>query len=362
MANKIFYQGKNILVTGHTGFKGGWLALWLSYMGANVIGYATDSLYQPAFYETVGLLSEIKSIHGDMRNRNSLQSAISEHKPEIIFHLAAQPFVRYSYQNPCQTFESNVMGTVNLLEAVRHSPDVRAVVIITSDKCYDNKEWIWGYRENDPLGGADPYSASKACTEIVTDAYRRSFFPDEQFSKTHQVAIATARAGNVIGGGDWGIDRLVPDCMRSINTKNVILIRNPASIRPWQYMLEPLEGYMLLGVKLWEDGPQYNGGWNFGPNGIDLWSVEDVVKQICNLWPDGNYVIEKEANQPHEANMLRLDCSKSMAKLNWKLKYDTKQSIYKTVEWYKRYYEGVKQKELMNFSIHQISSYQQTEV
>ncbi len=360
--NKNFYQGKNILVTGHTGFKGGWLALWLSYMGANVTGYAIEPLYQPAFYETIGLLSEIQSIHGDMRDRNSIQSAISEHKPEIIFHLAAQPFVRYSYENPYQTFESNVMGAVNLLEAVRQSHEVRVVVIITSDKCYDNKEWVWGYRENDPLGGSDPYSASKACTEIVTNAYRQSFFPDVQFNKTHQVAIASARAGNVIGGGDWGIDRLVPDCMRSLNAKSIIRIRNPASIRPWQYVLDPLEGYMLLCEKLWEDGAKYNGAWNFGPSGINLWSVEDVVKQICHLWQNGNYVIKKEANQPHEANMLKLDCSKSMAMLNWKLRYGAKQSIYQTVKWYKQYYKGVTQKELMNFSINQISSYQQIEV
>ena len=279
-----------------------------------------------------------------------------EYQPEFVFHLAAQPLVRFSYKDPRLTYETNVMGTVNLLEAVRQTKSVRVVVNITSDKCYENKEWVWGYRENDPMGGHDPYSSSKGCAELVTSAYLRSFFSPEDYLNKHNVALASVRAGNVIGGGDWGEDRLIPDCIRALSQGKEIVIRNPNAIRPWQHVLEPLCGYLLLGAKLWDEGPKYSGAWNFGPQDGEVWTVEDMVKKIIHLRDDGSYRIERYGN-PHEAHWLKLDCSKARIELQWEPRYTVKQALEKSIEWYRMFYEGSKADDMMEFTKKQIESY-----
>ncbi|HUU29642.1 MAG TPA: CDP-glucose 4,6-dehydratase [archaeon] len=351
------YKGKKILLTGHTGFKGGWLSLWLDALGANVVGYSLDPPSEPNFYNAVGLSENLKHIHGDLRDFRKLCEVISENRPEMIFHLAAQALVRCSYQEPRYTYETNVMGTVNLLEAVRQSDCVRALVCVTSDKCYANREWIWGYRENDPMGGDDPYSSSKGCAELVVSAYTRSFFPPENYAKDHRVAVASARAGNVIGGGDWATDRLVPDCVSALSSGEKIRIRYKKAIRPWQYVLEPLYGYLLLGAKLWKNGTEFSGGWNFGPVDSDLWTVEELTREICRLWGEGDFFIDS-LKQPHEANWLKLDCSKALIQLGWRPCYTVSRALEQTIQWYRNYYAGMSQKKLKEFTLGQINQYQ----
>ena len=351
------YEGKKILVTGHTGFKGGWLSLWLKELGAEVIGYSLDPPTQPSFFEAVDLKNKIIHIIGDVRDEKHLLSVFEKYQPEFVFHLAAQSLVRLSYKEPRLTYETNVMGTVNILEAIRKSKSVRAAVIITSDKCYENKEWIYGYRENDPVGGYDPYSSSKGCAELVISAYRRSFLNSIN-QNDHKIAISSARAGNVIGGGDWREDRLIPDCIKSLSENKPIIIRNPDAIRPWQHVLEPLSGYLLLGAKMYEDGAKYNGAWNFGPPDSDLITVEEITKKIVSYWGSGKYKNEISIKNPHEAKLLKLDCSKARSVLSWYPVYDIDEALSKTVGWYKMFYDETGEDNLFEYTIKQIREYE----
>jgi len=334
-----FFRGKKVFVTGHTGFKGSWLCLWLSAIGAKVTGYALDPPTNPSMFELCGVRSLVNSVISDVRDTKKLTDAMRASDPDIVFHMAAQPLVRDSYRNPVDTYSTNVMGTVHLLEAVRACEGVKAVVIVTSDKCYENREWIWGYREGDPLGGYDPYSSSKACAELVTLAYRRSFF-DPKGSSMHGAAIASARAGNVVGGGDWAADRLVPDCVRSLLKSEKILIRNPGAVRPWQHVIEPLFGYLMLAERLCKEGPAFMGAWNFGPRDEDARSVEWVVKRICTEWGEGaGYTIDG-ARHPHEVHYLRLDCSKTRSALGWLPRWSLEKAIQSVAEWTRLYRDG----------------------
>jgi len=360
MSNNIFnnvYNGKRVLVTGHTGFKGGWLSLWLKELGTNVIGYSLEPPTKPSFFEAIGLKNKIIHIIGDVRNEKHLLSVFEKYQPEFVFHLAAQSLVRFSYKEPRLTYETNVMGTVNILEAIRKSKSVRAAVIITSDKCYENKEWIWGYRENDPVGGYDPYSSSKGCAELVVSAYRCSFLnPINQ--NGHKIAISSVRAGNVIGGGDWREDRLIPDCIKSLSENKPIIIRNPDAIRPWQHVLEPLSGYLLLGAKMYKDGAKYNGAWNFGPSDSDLITVEEITKKIVSYWGSGKYKNEISLKNPHEAKLLKLDCSKARSILKWYPVYNINEALLKTVGWYKMFYNETEENNLYIYTVKQIRDYE----
>lgn len=333
------YKDRRVLITGHTGFKGSWLALWLISLGARVAGYSLNIPTAPSHHEIVNL--DFETISGDIRDLKKLRKAIESFQPDIVFHMAAQSLVRKSYQNPVETFETNIIGTVNLFEACRHTNSVRAIVNITSDKCYENKEWIWGYRENDPMGGHDPYSASKGCAELVTSSYRKSFFPPEEYQKSHQILVASARAGNVIGGGDWGDDRLVPDIMRATSQNEKVQIRNSQATRPWQHVLEPLSGYLLLGQQLLEGKKEFSGAWNFGPTDEGHRNVLAVVRELQKHWSNIDYQIVTDEKNPHEANLLKLDCSKTYAKLKWKPAWDSSTTFAKTAQWYKEYYESI---------------------
>lgn len=336
-----FWSNKKVLITGHTGFKGSWLSLWLQRLGASVIGYSLPAPTQPSLFEVAKIEPQLTSITGDIRDLADLQAVMLEHQPEIVFHMAAQPLVRYSYQNPVETYATNVMGTVNLLEAVRHSSSVRVVVVITTDKCYENREWVWGYRENEPMGGRDPYSSSKGCAELVTEAYRSSFFTPYPQELHQPAAIASVRAGNVIGGGDWASDRLIPDIMRAIQADQPVLIRNPHATRPWQHVLEPLGGYMLLAERLWQSGTTYAEGWNFGPNDEDVKPVSWIVDYLTRRWGEGASWKLDAGDHPHEANYLKLDCSKAKARLGWhpRLSLDT------TLEWIVEFYQAYRHQE-----------------
>jgi len=323
-----FWKGKKVFITGHTGFKGSWLSFWLHEMGASITGYSLNPPTNPNLFELLNLKSKIKSVHGDVRDLNSIKKHIKE--VEIVFHMAAQPLVRRSYKDPVETFSVNVMGTVNLLESVRSCPSIRAVINVTTDKIYENKEKTNGYKENEPLGGYDPYSSSKACSELVTSAYRSSFLNDG-------VAVATARAGNVIGGGDWGVDRLVPDFIKAILEDEKILIRNPKAIRPWQYVLDPLNGYLMLARKLYESGQKYAEAWNFGPAQKDAKTVEWLVRTLCSKWgKDASYAIDKKEH-PHETQLLTLDSSKAKAGLKWSPKMEINSAIDNIIEWTRAY-------------------------
>jgi CDP-glucose 4,6-dehydratase len=334
------YKGKRVLVTGYTGFKGSWLCLWLKELGAEIAGYALQPPTNPNHFDLLHL--DIFSIIGDIRDSEKLAKAIKAYQPEIVFHLAAQSLVRSSYKNPVETFETNIMGTINVFEACRNVDFVKAIVNITSDKCYENKEWVWGYRENDPMGGYDPYSASKGCAELITNTYRNSFFNPLNFqssnSFTSPVLLASARAGNVIGGGDWAEDRLIPDIMRAISKNERVIIRNPKATRPWQHVLEPLSGYLMLGQALLEGKKGFAEGWNFGPNDEGSISVQEVVEHIKEIWGKVNYEIQTNTDKPYEANFLKLDCSKVRIKLKWRNVWDAQETFTKTVEWYKNYY------------------------
>ena len=337
--NPEFWQGKRVLLTGHTGFKGSWMSLWLQYMGAQVVGYALAPPTKPSLFEVAEVGSSMTSIVGDIRDLAHLRAVFAEHQPEIVIHMAAQALVRYSYLEPVETYSTNVMGTVNLLEAVRATGSVKAVVNVTSDKCYENREWAWGYRENEAMGGYDPYSNSKGCAELVTAAYRNSYFHPDKYSQ-HGVAIASGRAGNVIGGGDWAEDRLIPDIMRAIAQGSPVNIRNPHAIRPWQHVLEPLSGYLLLAQKLYEEGVVYAEGWNFGPNDEDAKPVQWIVESLTEIWGDGASWGLDKAEHPHEAHYLKLDCSKARARLKWAPRWRLGQALDKIAEWHKKYQHG----------------------
>ena len=338
MRNQSFWHGKRVLITGHTGFKGAWLSIWLTMLGAKVTGYALVPPTTPSLFEMAQIGTSIESIIADIRNFDQLLKTVRQAQPEIVIHMAAQPLVRDSYVIPIETYSINVMGTVHVLEAVRQCGGVRAVVNVTTDKCYENKEWLWGYRESDPLGGYDPYSNSKACSELVTTAYRNSFFHPDTY-KQHGVAVATARAGNVIGGGDWAKDRLIPDCINALINGESVRIRNPHAIRPWQHVIEPLGGYLLLAESLYNKGVQFSEGWNFGPVDADAKSVEWIVRSLCEKWGQGSTFIIDAGPHPHEATYLKLDCSKVKSRLGWQPKWNLETSLDKIVEWTRAYRE-----------------------
>lgn len=354
---KDFYRGRRVLVTGHTGFKGSWLSMWLHMLGAEVTGIALDPPGAPSMFQTLRLEDLIHSLHVDINDYPSLQKSLQESAPEVVIHMAALSLVRPSYKEPLATLNTNILGTAKVLEACRNCPSVRAVVIVTSDKCYRNNEWVWGYRENDPMGGHDPYSASKGCAELVTTSYIKSFFPHEGYGRTHQVAVASARAGNAIGGGDWGLDRLIPDCFRALYQGEAIPIRYPSAVRPWQHVLECLSGYLLLGARLCHEGPRYGCGWNFAPMDMgDIWPVEKVVKYICVLWGNGRYTVD-EGTQPHEAHMLCLDCTKARIELDWLPRYRVAQALYETVAWYKAWSGDPSPERMREVTLRQIQAY-----
>ena len=332
-----FFDKKRIIITGHTGFKGSWLTIWLKELGATVLGYSLEPPTKPNNFEASNLSSRITDIRGDIRNFPHLRKTFIEFQPEIVFHLAAQPLVRYSYEEPQMTFETNVIGTVNMFELVRTTPSVRVLINVTSDKCYENKEWIWGYRETDRLGGHDPYSSSKACAELVSNAYIKSFF-----SQREDIGVASVRAGNVIGGGDWGTDRLLPDCFRVLSVDDTISIRNPHAVRPWQFLLEPLYGYLLLSARLYEMPKDYMGAWNFGPNDKSCIPVNEMVKKIIDNWGSGKWRdISVELNDnKHETNLLKLNCDKAHSLLKWQDILDIDSAIKMAVDWYKTFYRS----------------------
>lgn len=351
--NAEFWKGKCVLLTGHTGFKGSWLSLWLQSMGAQVVGYACAPPTNPSLFEVAEVGKGMSSIVGDIRDLKRLCAAFAEHKPEIVIHMAAQSLVRYSYIEPVETYSTNVMGIVNLLEAVRGTDSVKAVVNVTSDKCYENREWMWGYREHEVMGGYDPYSNSKGCAELVTAAYRNSYFHPKKY-KEHGVALASGRAGNVIGGGDWADDRLIPDIMRAITQGKSVNIRNPHAIRPWQHVLEPLSGYLLLAQKLYEEGAAYSEGWNFGPNDEDAKPVQWLVERLTKFWGAGASWVLNEGDQPHEAHYLKLDCSKAKARLNWYPRWHLDDALHAIVDWYQAYLAG---KDMHELTLRQIGAY-----
>lgn len=311
-----FWKGKRVFLTGQTGFKGSWLSLWLQQLGASVTGYSLAPPTSPSLFEAARVAEGMQSLLGDIRDLPMLLKAVQAAQPEIVIHMAAQSLVRYSYAEPVETYATNVMGTVHLLEAVRQTAGVKAVVVVTTDKCYENKEWVWGYREDEPMGGYDPYSNSKGCAELVSSAYRSSFFSPRTHDK-HGVALATARAGNVIGGGDWAKDRLIPDILAAFEKNKPVVIRNPHATRPWQHVLEPLRGYLTLAEKLYTDGAAYSEAWNFGPYGDDARPVEYIVKQLAEKWGNGASWQMSAGDHPHEASYLKLDISKAGHRLNW---------------------------------------------
>lgn len=351
MLTSEFWDGKKVLITGHTGFKGSWLSLWLHSLGAKVTGYALDPPTDPSLFRCARVDDIVVDRRGDIRDYERLARVMQEARPEIVFHMAAQPLVRESYRNPVETYAVNVLGTVNLLEGVRHCRSVRAVVNITTDKCYENHEWAWGYRENDRLGGHDPYSNSKACSELVTASYRTSFF-NRADCHAHGVAVATARAGNVIGGGDWAADRLIPDCFRAILSGVPIRVRNPHAIRPWQHVLEPLAGYLLLAQRLSTEKSAWASGWNFGPYDDDARPVQWLVERLCSLWGnDASWVLD-EGVHPHEAHYLKLDCSRARTELGWRPKWSLEQALDSIVDWTRACHQGRDMRALCLQQIH----------
>lgn len=357
--NSAFWLGKKVFLTGHTGFKGSWLSLWLERLGAEVTGYALAPATNPSLFELAQVSTEMHSIIADVRDLESLQKAMTQTKPDIVIHMAAQPLVRYSYVNPVETYATNVMGSVNLLESVRKTSSVKAVINVTSDKCYENREWVWGYREDEAMGGYDPYSNSKGCAELVTSAYRNSFFNPIDYAK-HGVAVASARAGNVIGGGDWASDRLIPDFIRAIEAGKTVTIRNPNATRPWQHVLEPLSGYLLLAEKLYNNGIDYAEAWNFGPIDDDAKTVEWVISELVKNWGDNaNYQININGNTIHEANFLKLDCSKARINLGWKPQWNAKEAIERIVKWHKAHQTNAR---MRSYCLNEITEYQASSI
>jgi CDP-glucose 4,6-dehydratase len=347
------WNGKSVLMTGHTGFKGSWLSLWLQQLGADLCGIALPPPPRANLFQDAEVARGMRSVMGDVRDLRLLKQTFLEHRPEIVFHLAAQPIVRLSYENPLDTYSTNVMGTVSVLEAARHSESVRAIVVVTSDKCYENREWTWPYRETDRLGGYDPYSNSKACVELVVSAYRDSFFNPADFSR-HGVAIASVRAGNVIGGGDWSEDRLVPDIIRAFMEERPVRIRHPKAIRPWQHVLEPLRGYLAVTESLRDVGSVNGEGWNFGPDQSDAQPVEWMVRELARFWGAGARWTLDEDRQPHEAQNLKLDCSKAEARLRWRPALRLPDALAMTAAWYRARMHG---QDMNLFTKDQIGSY-----
>ena len=334
MNNAAFWNGKRVFITGHTGFKGGWLTLWLQRLGADVAGYALTPPTEPNLFTLADIDSAARTFIGDVRNLEQVQQAMAAHQPEIVLHLAAQPIVRRSYADPVETFTTNVVGTVNLLEAARHANSVKAVVVVTSDKCYENNEWPWGYRETEAMGGRDPYSSSKGCAELVTAAYRHSYF------SAKGVPVASVRAGNVIGGGDWAADRLIPDMIKTFLNGHPVNVRNPQAIRPWQHVLDPLCGYLEIAQRLYEHGMEYADAWNFGPGEDDAKSVGWMADAVARMWGDGASWVADGGLHPHEATFLRLDSTKARTKLGWTTRLPVRAALEWTVEWYKAFQRG----------------------
>ena len=357
---KSFYKGKTVLVTGHTGFKGSWLTAWLKTLGANVIGYSLPPECEPSLFSASRVEENITSVIDDVRTFPSLLEVFKSKKPEIVFHMAAQSLVRRSYLKPIETYDTNVMGTVNVLEAIRQSSSVKVAVIITTDKCYENREWTYAYRENDPMGGHDPYSSSKAAAELVTSSYRNSFFNPDKYDE-HKVSVSSVRAGNVIGGGDWSEDRLIPDCIRALANNETISIRSPGSVRPWQFVLEPLSGYLWLALRMWEEPVKFPGAWNFGPTTDGNAPVRKIVEKVLKEWGSGEWqdLSAENKNAPHEATLLALDCTKAASLLKWKPTYTLEKSLEETTAWYRRYYVE-KEFDALKYMELQIESYHKT--
>jgi len=335
-----FWKDKRVFLTGHTGFKGSWLSLWLQSMGAVVKGYSLEPPTNPSLFREARIGEGMESQIGDIRDLETLKKSLENFNPEILIHMAAQPLVRYSYIEPIETYSTNVMGTVNVLEAAKLCKNLKSIVSVTTDKCYENKEWSWGYRENEPLGGHDPYSSSKACAELVTSAYKRSFF-----NTSGTASIASARAGNVIGGGDWASDRLIPDILRAFEESKPVIVRNPLSIRPWQHVLEPLSGYLILAEELYENGDKFSEPWNFGPLDSDCKSVEWILDKMVQNWGEGASWILDDDNNPHEANFLKLDCSKASIRLNWLPNWSLDETLNLIIEWHKKWKNGADMKD-----------------
>jgi CDP-glucose 4,6-dehydratase len=340
LVDPTFWNGKRVFLTGHTGFKGSWMSLWLASMGAKVCGYALAPNTQPNLFEVAGVAAVLEENHfADICDREQLTAAMVAFRPDIVIHMAAQALVRYSYAEPVETYATNVMGTVHVLDAVRQCNGVRAALMVTSDKCYQNNEWPWGYRENEPMGGYDPYSNSKGCAELVTSAYRQSFFPAARHAE-HGVAVGSGRAGNVIGGGDWSADRLVPDAIAAFEKGVPLILRNPAAVRPWQHVLEPVSGYLVLAQALFDKGPAFEGGWNFGPGDDDVRSVRGVVELVIEQFGNGARWQQDDREQPHEAHLLKLDCSKAKQYLGWQSSWPLPKGIEATVAWHRAYANG----------------------
>lgn len=353
--NSEFWSGKKVFLTGHSGFKGSWLSLWLQSMGAQVRGFSLEAPTQPSLFVEARVADDMESITGDIRDFAQLQQSIEAFQPEIVFHMAAQSLVRLSYDEPVTTYATNVMGTVHLMEAIRQAGSVRAVVNITSDKCYENREWLWGYRENEAMGGFDPYSNSKGCAELVTSAYRSSFFNPDHYSE-HGCALASVRAGNVIGGGDWALDRLVPDILKAFASGKRVDIRNPNAVRPWQHVLEPLSGYLVLAERLFNDGVEYAQGWNFGPNEEDARPVGWIVRSMVDSWGEGADWNRDSGSHPHEANYLKLDCSKAKTLLHWQPRWGLDEALFRIVKWHKAWLHG---DDMRAFTLAEIKDYEQ---
>jgi CDP-glucose 4,6-dehydratase len=353
-ATKFSWKGRKVFLTGHTGFKGGWLALWLAKLGANVRGYALDPSTEPNLFTEAKVGTLLEDIRGDIRDGVRLEKHLQEFAPEVVFHLAAQPLVLYSYEDPIGTYETNVIGTARVLDAVRRTVSVRAVISVTTDKCYENKEWVWPYRESDHLGGYDPYSSSKACAELVSAAYRQSYFPLEGLGKSHQVAVATARAGNVIGGGDWSSDRLIPDLVRGFLSKRPVLIRRPGAIRPWQHVLEPVRGYICLAERLLTHDAKYARAYNFGPNEDDARTVEWIASRMCDFWGNGAFWEVDKSSSLHEAQYLKLDASRARVDLAWLPLLRIDDALEYLVQWYRAWESS---QNMQAFTLEQIETY-----
>jgi CDP-glucose 4,6-dehydratase len=354
MIDAHFWVNKKVFVTGHTGFKGSWLCLWLQKMGAQVHGYALRPPTSPSLFGVARVTEGMSSEVGDIRDFERLKASLAKFNPEIVIHMAAQPLVRYSYSNTIETYSTNVMGTVHLLEAIRQIEGVKAVVNVTSDKCYENKEWVWGYRENEAKGGYDPYSNSKGCAELVTDAFRQSFFNKNNHG-AHGVGLASARAGNVIGGGDWAEDRLVPDALKAFEQNQSVNIRSPHAIRPWQHVLEPISGYLLLAQKLYENGPGFSEGWNFGPVDEDAKSVQWIINKMTSFWGESAAWHLDAGKHLHEAHYLKLDCSKAKMQLGWQARWGLDETLQKIIVWHKAWLAGNCMK---NHTLNEISNYE----
>jgi len=349
-----FWHGKTVLITGHTGFKGAWLSLWLQRLGARVVGYALSPPTSPSLFALAGVEEGMTSHLGDIRDLERLTQVLREERPDIVLHLAAQALVRRSYEDPLSTYAVNVMGTVNVLEAARHCDSLRAIVVVTSDKCYDNQDSLWGYRETDAMGGFDPYSSSKGCAELVAAAYRASYLASPRDGRS-PIALATARAGNVIGGGDWAADRLIPDVIRAFLAQQPVILRNPQAVRPWQHVLEPLRGYLILAERLWQEGAAVAEGWNFGPVAGSEATVGQVVETLARRWGEGAHWDIDSSDHPHEAHQLRLDIAKARVKLGWQPVWDLERTLAETIAWYQAF---ARREDLRHLCGEQIAAYE----